>query len=128
MAQLKIQLLAIEHATDLARTRRGKISPCKQILLERRSHGEYRCDAYHHDPANRAPAAGEKEDVEADEGDENLIRDFGGGRDTHDCNDKLAHTHPDGAKQQDWTTTPFLNQIKTGQSREHIDKIGSEAN
>ncbi len=81
------------------------------------------------DPSNWAPRAGEEEDVDADESDQNLVRNkctlAGGGTDYGD--DKLGDAHADSTEEEKRTTTPLLDHIKTWEGREDVDDVGDQA-
>jgi hypothetical protein len=86
----------------------------------------HRC-AYHDDPPNRAPRACEEENVEAHEGDEHFVRHLRIGSHSNNSHDELAQAHPNGTKEQNRTTTPFLNEIQAREGRKNIDEVGREA-
>lgn len=41
-----------------------------------------------------------------------------------DGNDELAHAHADGTEQQQWSTTPCLNEVQAGEGRADVDARG----
>lgn len=79
------------------------------------------------DPAARTPGGSEEEDVEADEGNENLVGGFGLGSNTDDGDDVLADAHADGAHQKERPATHSLNEIHTGQGGDDVDNVGNDA-
>ena len=81
-----------------------------------------------HNPSHRSPGAGEEEDVDADEGDQDLVGHVGRGCSANDGDDKLADTHANSSKHQQRTTTPLLNHVETGEGRHHVDNVGDERN
>lgn len=81
-----------------------------------------------HDPRHWTPRGGEEENVDAHKGDEDLVGDERGlpGGGTDDGDNQLADAHTNGSKHEKWTTTPLLNQIKTGKGRDYVYDVGDQ--
>lgn len=77
-------------------------------------------------PCDGTPGDGKEENVEADEGDENLVGNSGENGNTDNGNDEFANTHSDGSQEKQAATTHLLNEVKTGQSGGDVDQIGDE--
>ena len=86
---------------------RGRVcnGPVEQPV-GRRGHGEAaracleREDLARHHPGDGAPGRGEEEDVEADEGDQDLVGHHARVRRARDGDDELADEHADGAPEE----------------------------
>ena len=76
------------------------------------------------DPGDGAPGTGEEEDVEADEGDDDLVGDLGLGGDADDGDDELTDAHADGAEEQQRPATPLLDEVQAGEGGEDVDDAG----
>jgi len=77
------------------------------------------------DPSDGSPCGGEEGDVDADEGDQNLLSGDVGGRDS-DANDgdhEFANAHSDGTDQEQPPTTESFDTPHAGESHEHVDDI-----
>lgn len=77
-------------------------------------------------PCDGAPRGGEEENVDADEGDENLVGSVGENSDTDNGHDELTHTHADGAEEKEITTAHLLDHVDTGQGGDDIDQVGGK--
>ena len=77
-----------------------------------------------HDPRDRAPGAGEEEDVDAHEGDEDFVRDVGVGGCADDCDDELRDAHSHGTEHEERAATPFLDHVETGEGGDDVDDVG----
>lgn len=82
---------------------------------------------YNDDPADWTPGAGEEEDIEADECDEDHVGGFGTRGHADDGDDEFAKAHSDGAEEEKWAATPFLNEHETGEGGDYVDEIGGQA-
>ena len=77
------------------------------------------------DPSDGSPSGGEEGDVNADEGDQNLLSGGVGGRDgdTNDGDQELANAHPDRTDQKQPPTTEPLDTPHTGKGHEDVDDV-----
>lgn len=73
------------------------------------------------DPGDGAPGASEEEDVDAHEGDEDLVRDVGVDGCADDGDDELRDAHSDSTEHEQRTTTPFLDHVETGEGGDDVD-------
>lgn len=80
------------------------------------------------DPSDRAPRAGEEEDVDANKSDQGLVS-LGlareSGADTGD--DQLADSHTDGTKHEQVATTPLLDHPQTGEGGCDVNDVGNNS-
>lgn len=75
------------------------------------------------------PTAGEEENVDADEGDEHLVRRRIVGI-YRPCNgdNVLTHEHAHSPEEEKWSSTPFLHEIQAWQCRTNIDHTSDDGN
>jgi hypothetical protein len=71
----------------------------------------------------RAPGKFKKEDVEADESDQDFIGDQGSRRYPDNGDDELADGHPDGTDQKQVSTTHLLHEVQTWECRQRGNYI-----
>lgn len=60
-------------------------------------------------PPDRTPGHGVKDNVEADEGDQNVIRNVRTGPKTDTAHDELAYEHPGSSEEKGGSATPSLD-------------------
>lgn len=79
------------------------------------------------DPGNGAPGTGEEEDVDAHEGNEDLVRDIGVDGCANDCDNELRDAHSDSTEHEQRTATPFLDHVETGEGGDDVDDAGDQS-
>ena len=80
------------------------------------------------DPGDRSPRRGKEGDVDANEGNQNLLPGgvLGRDRDTDDSDQELADAHADRTDQKQPPTTEPLDTPHPGKSHEHVDDVGGD--
>lgn len=78
------------------------------------------------DPGNWSPSSSEEGDVDADEGDQDLLSGQVGVRDgnTDDGDDVLAEEHTSGTDEEERTTTSTVNEPDTRNGHADVDDVG----
>lgn len=78
------------------------------------------------DPSDWSPSSSEEGDVDADEGDEDLLSGQVGVRDgnTDDSDDVLAEEHTSGTDEEERTTASTVNEPDTRNSHTDVDDVG----
>lgn len=77
-------------------------------------------------PADWSPGGSKEEDVEADEGNENLVGDIGIGGNSDNGDNVLTDEHANCSHQQELTTTDTLNKPHTRDGGDDVDDVGDE--
>lgn len=87
-----------------------------------------RIDLSSDDPCDGTPSRSEERDVDADEGDENLLASLIVDRDgyTNDSDEELADEHTSRTPQKQTTTTNAINGEDTRNSHTDVDDIGGD--
>lgn len=110
----------------------------KQLTVRGGGHRQTLCanleweDLASHNPSDRSPGRCEEEDEDADESNGGLLRGnifdnrytriiLTQGCRTEDRNEELRDGHTDGTPEEKWTSTPFVNGVKTWKGGGHVD-------